>query len=63
MTAVGGPCFPGIYWFVDGEGWTHVCMGGGGGEGKNKVGKVLCCVCVLCGFDLELRKILCKMYK
>jgi hypothetical protein len=19
-------------WFVEGEGWTHVCMGGGGGE-------------------------------
>ena len=54
----------------DGGGWTSVpgifglLKGGGvdsrvyGWWGKNKVRKVLCCVCVLCGFDLELRKIL-----
>ena len=47
MTAVGGPCFPGIYWFVDGEGWTHVwAVEEGRGEEQGGEGFVLC-VCVV----------------
>ena len=65
MTAVvGEPCVPGVFGLLTGGGVDSRVYGRWGRRGEEQGGEgFVLCVCLLCGFGLELRKILLQNVK